>query len=310
MAWTTALSPAKVNLFLELGARRDDGYHDLDTVMVKVGLFDRLAFRVREDAEIHLQLRTVRSFPPTANIPADSGNLVWRAIDLLREVSGRTFGLDVILEKHIPAQSGLGGGSSNATTTLRVVNRLLGLELGNPTLQELANRLGSDQAFFFATSAARCTGRGDHVDPLVGFQRHWFVIGMPATGLDTGRVFREAQLANSPAATTCCDRRCSAEFCRSWGSLTTSALARRLFNRLQPAATRLAPSIEQMAREFARLHCRGHQMSGSGSAYFGIFGQRQEAAVAARQLQNRLPSSRFFMVPSIRSNFEFRQLAS
>lgn len=306
MAWTTALSPAKVNLFLEIGARRDDGYHEIDTVMVKVGLFDRLAFHVRTDNEI-LFCAQGRS---ESQVPVDSGNLVWQAIELLRQHSGRSFGMDVFLDKRIPVQAGLGGGSSNATTTLLTVNRIMKLGFTSGQLCQFASQLGSDQAFFFSRAAARCRGRGERVEPLSGFQKLWVVIGTPPQGLSTGEVFRQATVVSASGHDPPDPIRSGESFCRNWNALTTTQLAGRLFNRLQTAARTLSPWIDQLSDQFAHVNCRGHLMSGSGSSYFGIFNKKHEALVATQRLRNRMPCSRFFLVPTIRSQQERNQLAS
>ncbi len=297
MAWTTVLSPAKINLFLELVSRRDDGFHNLDTVMAKVGLWDRLSFRIRNDDQIHLAQRDT-AWP----IPLDHRNLVRQAIQSLGKVSGKPIGLDVVIEKHIPVQAGLGGGSSNATTTLVTVNRLLDLKLSQHQLKEQANRLGSDLAFFFAPAAARCTGRGQRVVPLAGFRRVWAVIGMPPAGLDTGHVFRHAQMTECPAD--------GQAFCALWQTAPLPALAGKLRNRLQSAASALSPWISRLRQEFDRVGCRGHLMSGSGTSYFGLFSHRRPALRAARQLQARLPQGHFFTVRTVRTGIDPRTRGS
>ncbi len=306
MAWTTALSPAKVNLFLELGARRGDGFHEIDTVMVKVGLFDRLAFRVRRDHDIRIHVRDQSA----SGLPDDSRNLVWQAIELMRKQSERTFGMDVVLEKRIPVQAGLGGGSSNATTTLLTVNRMMKLGIARSGLASLASQLGSDQAFFFASAAARCTGRGEHMEPLPGFQRLWIVIGMPPQGLETGAVFRQLPAVQTAGNDASDAMRSGADFCRNWSALTATQISSRIYNRLQPAARTLNPWIDRMRDAFARVNCFGHQMSGSGSSYFGVFNKKQDALIASRRLRCRMPCSRFFLVPTIRTKPEPNQLAS
>ncbi len=294
MAWTTVISPAKINLFLELVARRDDGFHDLDTVMAKVGLCDRLSFRFRHDDRICLRQRSATGFPvPVWPVPLDERNLVWQAIQTIRSETGRPFGIDAIIEKQIPARAGLGGGSSNAVTTLVTVNRMLGRALSRQHLVSLANRLGSDLAFFFAPAAARCRGRGERVTPLPGFRRLWTVIGMPPEGLDTGNVFRHADLPSAPQS--------SQALCENWQSGPLCRLASHLYNRLQTAAGNLSPWIDRMKREFARVGCPGHLMSGSGTSYVGLFGERRSAARAAKTLQARMPQGRFYTVATMRT---------
>lgn len=289
MAWSTVYSPAKINLFLELAGRQDDGFHLLDTVMVKVSLCDTLSFRPRPDDRICLQQLPGRT-PVTERlrIPLDQGNLVWQAIQALRQASGRSFGVDVIIRKNIPVAAGLGGGSGNAVVSLVTLNRLLNLGLPPTQLVEIANRLGSDLAFFFAPAAARCTGRGQQVSPLPGFRRLWLVIGSPPQGLSTARVFGQAELPGRPES--------AGEFIGRWNR---GMPLPPLHNRLQPAAGLLSPWIGRLRSEFDRVGCRAHQMSGSGSAWFGLFPGRRQAVRSARCLQARMPDSRFFPVRTI-----------
>lgn len=295
MAWTTALSPAKVNLFLESGARRADGYHDIDTVMVKVDLFDRLAFRRRGDDQVRLHVRC-SSAGETLSSGAD--NLVLRAVSLLEEYCRQKFGLDILLEKRIPMQAGLGGGSSNATTTLVALNRMMKLGLSREALSSLAARLGSDQVFFLCRSAARCTGRGEHMQVLGGFQKLNMVIGVPPVGLDTGSVFREFDRRAGETSSSSPMRHGSL-FARDWGRLPVPALASRMFNRLQGAASSLTPWIDELGREFQRTGGLGCMMTGSGSGFYALYRHRSQARAACRQLASRLRSVRFFVSATI-----------
>jgi 4-diphosphocytidyl-2-C-methyl-D-erythritol kinase len=295
MAWTTVLSPAKVNLFLELVGCRKDGYHDLDTVLAKVGLCDRLWFRRRTDDRIALVQRSSRpGLEPRYPVPEDSRNLVWQAIDRLRQRSGKAFGIDAVFEKNIPPQAGLGGGSGNAACTLVTVNRLMKLGLSRSELAGLAGELGSDVPFFLADAAARCTGRGERVSPLARFRRIWIVIGIPPAGLKTGTVFGHCAVPDQPLD--------GEHWCGLWNFGRLHALAGALHNRLQAVAARLNPWIDRMQFEFSRVGTVGHQMSGSGSAWFGLFRQRREAFRAASLLRARVPQGRFIPVATIRSS--------
>lgn len=299
MAWTTALSPAKVNLFLETGPRRPDGYHEIDTVMVKVSLCDRLAFRARDDAQVRLHIRSLG----TDELAAGPDNLVYRAVTILEEHCGRKFGLDIVLEKRIPLQAGLGGGSSNATCTLVALNRKMNLGLSREAVARLAARLGSDQVFFLCRSGARCTGRGEQMQLLSGFQKLWLVIGVPPAGLDTGSVFRA--LDSQPSTEGCRTPQDGGAFARDWGRLPTADLAARMFNRLQRAASSLTPWIEELDREFHGTGSCGRMMTGSGSGYFALYRQRSQAQIAFRRLASRLPAVRFFVASTIDSPMPF-----
>ena len=311
-------SPAKVNLFLELKARRNDGFHELETVMMTVGLYDRLIFAGRSDSQIKIALlptgaAAVRSSCPAADkshttlldnksgdasplshtesqtaepLPVDQRNLIWQAIEALRNKTGHAFGVDVWVEKRIPMQAGLGGGSSNTVSTLLALNHGCGLGLDRKSLIDIANQLGSDQAFFFHEPVAVCRGRGEQVQPLRSQMRAWFVIAKPPVGLSTAEVFRHSTLDHT-ALDHSVESSDSLQQAIASGRLRE--VGRCLRNRLQQAAQSLCPWIEKLSREFSKLNTLGHVMSGSGSSYFGLFAQRRLALAAEQTLRSRLP---------------------
>jgi 4-diphosphocytidyl-2-C-methyl-D-erythritol kinase len=159
----TVRAPAKINLWLRVLRRRDDGFHDIDTRLVPIGLADHLAV-ARVDGPPG-EIRFTCSDP---SVPSDASNLVLEALAAVQECTGPLPALVVQLEKAIPHGAGLGGGSSDAAATLRAVNDLLGLNLDRATLARLAAQLGSDVPFFLDGSAADCRGRGEIVDPVPG----------------------------------------------------------------------------------------------------------------------------------------------
>ncbi len=204
-------TPAKLNLFLEILGKREDGYHELETLMVTVDILDTLIFTEENSTEIRLRCSgsgVRREGPsPTAGpidrvrtsaedgIPAGTDNLVVKAAQLLREHAGVEAGVRIALVKRIPAAAGLAGGSSDAAATLMALNRFWKLKLGTLELQRLASQLGSDVAFFVdGTSAAVCYGRGEIIEPLrVPLGLH-FVIARPRTGLSTALVFKHCRV--------------------------------------------------------------------------------------------------------------------
>jgi 4-diphosphocytidyl-2-C-methyl-D-erythritol kinase len=149
------LSPAKLNLSLRLLGKRPDGFHEIETLMVKLpGLAD----------EITITAAPAFSFTCSdPSLPTDSSNLVLKAVDALSQKTGQTFSYHIHLEKRIPHGAGLGGGSSNAATTLLALNQQLATPLSTEELHELAAELGSDVPFFLYAGAAHCSGRGEIV---------------------------------------------------------------------------------------------------------------------------------------------------
>jgi 4-diphosphocytidyl-2-C-methyl-D-erythritol kinase len=151
-------APAKINLSLRVLARRDDGFHEIDTLMVKLpGLADGIDFAEASEFSFHCD---------APDMPAPANNLVVKAVRAYERACGVPCPCAITLHKKIPHGAGLAGGSSDAATTLLGINRLHGFKLGVEALHEVASSLGSDIPFFFATGAARCTGRGEKIQPV------------------------------------------------------------------------------------------------------------------------------------------------
>lgn len=281
----TVETPAKLNLFLEVLGKRADGYHELETLMVMVGLYDTLTFTEESSGELCLSCLDAGrghrggSAPPEA-IPAGRDNLVVQAAELLQREAGTTGGARIVLQKRIPAAAGLAGGSSDAAATLAALNRLWTLGLSSAELQELASRLGSDIAFFLQPSAAAvCRGRGEIIEPLAFSTPLHFVIVRPHTGLSTAQVFGHCR----PATTA-----------RRVGSLAAAlqqghlaAAARRLFNSLQEPAEQLNSEVRELQQVLSEEPVLGHAMSGSGTACFGMCSSRRQALRIAARLHAR-----------------------
>jgi 4-diphosphocytidyl-2-C-methyl-D-erythritol kinase len=180
----TIASPAKINLFLELVARRSDGYHEIESVMQLVDLCDRVHARKAR--------RGVTVTVSGADVPAGRGNLAHRAAALLLGAAGDPGGVQVHLEKRIPVAGGLGGGSSNAAAVLVAVNRLYELGFSQDRLQALALQLGSDVPFFLTDGLALARGRGEVLTPLRPWPPQWLVIANPGVPISTAWAYREA----------------------------------------------------------------------------------------------------------------------
>src|SRR5262245_25269387 len=176
-------TPAKVNLFLEVHRRRPDGYHELSSLMITVGLFDSLELSESSSGEVRLEC----DLPGLSTGP---DNLVVRAAEMIRSRFGVTSGLEMRLSKRIPMQAGLAGGSSDAAATLLGLNSLWRLGQSAAQLGALGAELGSDVTFFFHGPAAWCTGRGETVEPLKPGRPLDLVLVCPNVGLSTAEVFR------------------------------------------------------------------------------------------------------------------------
>ena len=182
MSKLTLFSPAKINLSLNVVARRNDGYHDLETLMQAIDLGDTLTF--------HLSKSDVLTCNDP-QIPCDSTNFIWQAIQLFRAKTKEEFAVHIDLLKRIPQERGLGGGSSNVATTLYALNQLLETNIPEKVLQSWSQEVSSDAPFFFSKGTAFCTSKGELVeDREVPLQKELYLIN-PRYGLSTKRVFEE-----------------------------------------------------------------------------------------------------------------------
>jgi 4-diphosphocytidyl-2-C-methyl-D-erythritol kinase len=275
-------APAKLNLFFEVLAERNDGYHEIETLMCPIDLYDTLHFQ--EDPSGRVELRCRRVFGvggPSGrglhDVPEGPENLVLRAVELVRRRAGIRRGARLCLVKRIPAASGLGGGSSDAAAALVAANEGWQLGRSHDELTEWAAELGSDVPFFLAGGPAICRGRGERVEPLRGLGALSFVVVRPPVGLSTAAVYAVCRPAAQPqTARPLIDALRRGEW---------RQVGQRLLNRLQPAAETLSPWMERLRQEFSRVDCVGHGMSGSGTSYFGLCRHARHAQRCARRLE-------------------------
>jgi len=290
-------APAKLNLFLEVLGRRDDGFHELETLMCPVSLYDTLSFTPDDSAgtggeidfacdwrPLERSSRTggppgATSLVPPPEIPSLENNLVVRALHLLQEVAGTQLSARVKLTKRIPVAAGLGGGSSDAAAALVAGNLGWQLGLSHQAIHDCAARLGSDVPFFLANAPAICRGRGERVELVQFSGTGWFVIVRPASGLSTAEVFRACRPNARPRQAT--------QFLDVLESKGWAHSGRQLFNALEPAAESLNPEIARLRREFAELDVLGHQMSGSGTSYFAVCRSARQARQVVARLRSR-----------------------
>lgn len=180
MRW---LAPAKINLSLRVLGRRPDGFHDLLSLMVPVSVFDELVFAHKEDGDLDF-------FCNVSEVPSDESNLVVRAVRLFCGNVGILPRLSVSLQKTIPHGAGLGGGSSDAATTLLALDTLFQTELPREVLAEMGSQIGSDVPFFIYQSAAWIRGRGEKVEAIKGLPPLSILLIKPSFGVPTPWAFR------------------------------------------------------------------------------------------------------------------------
>ena len=301
----TVLAPAKLNLYFEVLAKRGDGFHEIETLMLPIGLYDSLRFHADDSGVVRLDCRWADDVPrsdrdvsasidsPTTEysrgqLPPQRDNLAWRALDLLRQRSGTSAGACVELVKRIPAAAGLGGGSSDAAAALIAGNLGWQLNWTVERLSELAAELGSDVPFFLQSGAAVCRGRGEQISTVGRLGALHFLVIRPDAGLSTAQVYSRCRPGKSPG---------SEGLVRALRCGNFRESAKRFANRLEPAAETLSPWPARLRAEFARLDCVVAQMSGSGSSYFGLCRHARQT----RRLARRLAARRLGRVFAVRS---------
>jgi 4-diphosphocytidyl-2-C-methyl-D-erythritol kinase len=275
-------APAKLNLFLHVTGRRADGYHELQSVFVPVGLADTLDFESRTDGAVE------RSGDV---IGAPEADLCVRAARLLQAASGTSFGVSIHVEKAIPAGSGMGGGSSDAATTLIALNRLWQLDWPRARLAALAVQLGADVPFFLGSGPAFVEGIGERLT-AVAVKPAWYAVIHPQVHVSTAEIFTDAGLTRDTKLTTIAafsaaqDARSATSSAPSDAAATIPTATFALFgvNDLQPVAVRRAPEIQAALRHLERFGRA--RMTGSGSAVFAPF----DSEVLAREAIAELPA--------------------
>lgn len=283
-------SPAKLNLFLELHRRREDGFHELETIMTPFGLFDYLYFQKTDDDSLRLRVRTNRRLRHQF-VPDDEDNLVIKSLMLMRDLAGCSGGAAIKLFKNIPVQAGMGGASGNAAAAILAANRLWGIHWPKSKLKEIAAHVGSDVAFFLDDSLGRCTGKGEKVQNLWTACRFNIVVVQPQTGMSTAEIYSRCEVPEQPTS--------SQQLLQSLTTGNLAAIGKALFNRLERFAEAISDDVERLRRQFQRTQCAGHQLTGSGSCYFGLYRNRRSMKAAARILAGRLPEMNIFTGQSL-----------
>jgi 4-diphosphocytidyl-2-C-methyl-D-erythritol kinase len=268
---------AKINLSLRVLGRRGDGYHELRTIFQSIALHDTLTIRRRRGA-----FRLACDDPAC---PVDDANLVWRAADRMWRAAGRRGAVrdvSVDLTKRIPLQAGLGGGSSNAAAALRAFARLWRVD--ESAVRRAAADLGADVPYFLEGGTVLGLARGDLLFPLIDFPLAWVVVALPAFGVSTKDAFGWWSHTSGGSGRP---RRLVGS-----GFQGGTGYGDPLVNDLQAPVEARHPEIARLVRALRAEGAAHAAMSGSGSAVFGLFERRRDAARAAAALQAAPPRSK------------------
>ncbi len=261
-------APAKVNVRLEITGKRLDGYHDLFSIMVPVELFDNLEIRQSDTGQIGF---STKGF----DVPEDPSNLVCKAAKSFYEKTRiENKGVDIGLEKNIPVAAGLGGGSSDAASTLLALNELHGCLLNEPDLHGLAVKLGADVPFFLNAVPSIATGIGEKLEMIPNWPELWYLIVTPDIEISTAWVYRNYKMELTSN---------EYDYIRKILKNEEIIVSKILKNDLEKVTSTSFPVINTLKRKIMDAGAEGAMMSGSGPSVFGIFLSRDKA-VSARDI--------------------------
>ena len=262
--------PAKLNVFLEVRSKRPDGFHELETVMLRTSLADQLTMIPESGSMLTLRFSDATPDALRTGVPLDERNLILKAAHAFRQRYSIQTGASFILHKCIPPESGLAGGSSNAASTLIACRQLWRPEIPDAELHEIAASLGSDLNFLLSGHrAAICRGRGEIIQPIPVDGPLYFVAVRPAQGNSTANVFRTTKIPGEPVS--------SAALVEALAFGDHTAILRNSFNRLTEAAKEVNPTMATLMQQIAALTSQPVFMSGSGSTVFVMAASRHQA---------------------------------
>ena len=279
------LAPAKVNLTLDVGARRPDGYHEVVSVMQSVALYDTVTMESGTGEGISLTC-------DDAAIPADGSNLAWRAAEVFFDRTGHDpEGLEIFINKRIPMQAGLGGGSADAAAVLRALNRAYDSPLSIPALCELGAQVGSDVPFCVMGGTALVEGRGELLTRLSPAPEFFLVVCKPDFSVSTPELYQaldETFIEKRP------DQKVM-QLNLQKGDLL--GIGGSLCNVFEPVVMQKHFDINYIRSMMYTYGAYGAQMTGSGSAVFGIYDSFEYATVACTMLKDKY--SQIFLAKTV-----------
>ena len=245
---------AKINLCLDVVCRREDGYHELEMIMAPVNLYDTLNFEFSDE------LRLQSNVP---YLPLDRRNTIVKAIELLREEYGFKENFEITLQKHIPTQAGMAGGSTDGAAAIRALNKMLQLGMDNDKMVEIAKKVGADVPFCLRSRPAFVTGIGENLEHFRVHTPFYLLLVKPYKGVSTKVAFETLDF--SCAEHPDCRRMREALIGNDYDGVLQS-----LGNTLEQSAFKLVPQIATIKQELLALGFDGALMSGSGSTVFAL----------------------------------------
>ena len=264
-----------MNLRLRVFGKRVDGYHELDTVFQTVSLHDTIEFSLSQQPHIVLSSND-------RSLPVDESNLVVRAAKVLQDRFGANSGARICLQKRIPTQAGLGGGSADAAATLLGLAQLWEVNCSKEELMMIASQLGADVPFFFYGGTARASGIGEQIEPLEDIEQRFLLILKPNANISTADAYRaldERSLTSPNSKTILSTSEATAD--------SDKIDLANLTNDFEAVVFDLEPEIRKAKNALLKAGADAALLAGSGSAVFGIFGSEdaQRRAIQAIELE-------------------------
>lgn len=285
-------APAKINLFLDILGKREDGYHEIRTIFQSIALFDTLRFRIVPEGII------LGSDDPS--LPLDSSNTVFKAATALLQRSGKKKGIEIFIEKRIPQKGGMGGGSSDGACALYALNIIWELGLSQEELFAIAAEIGSDLPFFLTGGTAAGVSRGEEVYPLPDAPPAWLVLGFPEEGISTREAY--ARVGKQLTGEVSARRMMVAAAKVAGGSFTEEDL----LNRFDSAVLESDNGILLYRDRLLEAGARKVMLSGSGSSWFAYTRDIDEARSVHEKVSQR--SARWAIVPTLDREGFFRSI--
>lgn len=274
-------APAKINLTLDVLAKRADGYHDLESIMHAVSLTDVITLEVGTGMPWEILCSS-------DHIPKDGRNLAWKAAQVFCDaMSWDPQGLRITIEKRIPSEAGLGGGSADAAAVLRGLNRCVDTPMSIEDLAQLGAKVGSDVPFCVLGGTAFCEGRGERMTPLDIEPKFSYVLCKPDLAFSTPKLF--AKLDESEVTL----RPDHASMTRAMAEGSAHAVGTLLCNVFEEAVLSDYEEIPRIKQMLLNLGACGAQMTGSGSVVFGIFSTEEQAIAAETAMKGTFPNTFF-----------------
>ncbi|MEK7842490.1 MAG: 4-(cytidine 5'-diphospho)-2-C-methyl-D-erythritol kinase [Deltaproteobacteria bacterium] len=274
------LSPAKINLFLKVLRKRDDGYHDIVSVMQPISLYDEILMEMENGSGIIVSC-------DNANVPCDRTNLAYRAAAEFFRTTGINRRLSITIKKNIPVAAGLGGGSSNAAAVLRALNEITSQNISTGNLIEIGACIGSDVPFFIVGKSCIARGRGESLEPIE-LPKFWYILINPGFPVSTQWAYQNLNLTKSNEDINIAILKVSLEDTvgiQQWQGL--------LANDLEEVTIGKHPEIKEIKDALSAVGATGALMSGSGPTVFGIFPDKDKAEEAFGLLKGAFKQKRY-----------------